>query len=211
MASELYVAVISDILDSLGFRDQVLDASLHPLGRSSERPLVGRASTLRFEATSDVLENPYDEQIRGIDTLAVGDVVVLAGMGLRACAIWGELFSTAAAARGARGAVIDGYHRDTRMIESMGFPTFSTGPLPRDIAGRAHVVEVGGTVSCAGVSVDQGDIVFAERDGIAVIPAAIAEETIDRAFEKISKEDNARDDLRRGDTLAEVWSRYRVL
>jgi len=59
--------------------------------------------------------------------------------------------------------------------------------------------------------VRQGDIVFAEIDGIAVIPAGVAEETVAKAFEKVEKEDRCRDDLRAGALLGEVWRRYKVL
>jgi 4-hydroxy-4-methyl-2-oxoglutarate aldolase len=54
-------------------------------------------------------------------------------------------------------------------------------------------------------------VVFAEVDGVVIIPQGVAEETMSRAFEKVAKEDGAREDLRRGRLLSEVWSKYRVL
>jgi regulator of RNase E activity RraA len=105
----------------------------------------------------------------------------------------------------------DGCHRDTRMVLDLGFPVFSRGPRPVDISGRGTVISIGRPVEVAGVTVHTGDVVFAEVDGVVIIPQDAAEETVTRAFEKVAKEDGAREDLRQGRLLAEVWSKYRVL
>ena len=98
-----------------------------------------------------------------------------------------------------------------RQITALGYPLFSTGARPFDISGRATIISHGRPIRCGGVLVRQGDIIFAEADGIAVIPAEVAEETVAKAFEKVQKEDRCRDDLRAGALLSEVWRRYRVL
>jgi regulator of RNase E activity RraA len=97
------------------------------------------------------------------------------------------------------------------MIQDLGFPVFSRGSRPVDISGRGTVVSHGRPVEVAGVRVEQGDIVFAEIDGIAVVPQGVADEVVTRAFEKVAKEDGAREDLRNGAYLADVWARYKVL
>ena len=89
-------------------------------------------------------------------------------------AVWGELFSNAAKARGARGFLTDGCHRDTRMVLALGFPIFSRGPRPVDISGRGTVISSGRPVEVAGVVVRPGDVVFAEVDGVVIIPQAVA-------------------------------------
>ncbi len=210
MAVELYVAVVSDILDGLGARNQVMDASIRSIDPAARQVLVGRAATVVFGPIFEVPAEPYTTQIAAIDALTLGDVSVLA-TARGGATYWGELFSNAARARGARGTVIDGYHRDTRKILDLGFPVYSTGAKPADIAGRAQAIAYGVSVSCGGVLVRPGDIVFAETDGIAVIPQELADETVAKAFEKVAKEDRARDDLRAGACLGEVWATYRVL
>ena len=210
MASELYVAVVSDILDGLDFRQQVMDAAIRPIDPTSRRVLVGRAAPVLFAPSDDLPAEPYTTQIAAIDALRSGDVAVLATAGGGAT-YWGELFSNAALARGARGTVIDGYHRDTRKLLALGFPVFSTGAKPADIAGRAHAIAYDLPVTCGGVLVHPGDLVFAEIDGIAVIPRDVADETVARAFAKVATEDRAREDLRGGAYLGEVWERYKVL
>jgi 4-hydroxy-4-methyl-2-oxoglutarate aldolase len=211
MAADLYVAVISDILDSLGFRDQVMDASIRPVDPTSRRVLVGSAHTVLMAPIYETRPEPYTRQIEAIDAMTPGSVGVVSTGGAQSAAFWGELFSNAALGRGARGMVLDGFHRDTRKVLDLGFPVFSTGARPFDAAGRTQCIDFNCPVVCGGVLVHPGDIVFAEIDGIAIIPAAAAEETVTRAFEKVATEDRARDDLRKGALLSEVWARYRVL
>ncbi|MEA2523068.1 MAG: 4-hydroxy-4-methyl-2-oxoglutarate aldolase [Thermomicrobiales bacterium] len=211
MARELYVAVISDILDSLGYRNQVMQASIRPVDPGSNYVLVGRAATIQCTPQYEVPLEPYTGVIAAIDSLQPGDVAVIGTGGHEGAAYWGELFSNAALARGARGTVIDGFHRDTRKVLELGYPLFSTGARPFDSAGRATVSSHGRPVVCGGVLVRPNDVVFAEIDGIAVIPHEVAAETVARAFEKASKEDRCRDDLRAGALLGEVWKKYKVL
>ena len=210
MAAELYVAVISDVLDALGHRHQILSARVGPVDRMLP-PVVGRAHTVQFGARHELVEAPYTTQIAAIDALQPGDVAVQSTGDNEDAAYWGELFSNAALGRGARGVVIDGYHRDTRKVVELGFPIFSTGARPLDLSGRAMALSHGRPVICGGVRVEQGDVIFAEVDGIAVIPAAVVDEAVALAFAKVAAEDRARDDLREGALLSEVWARYKVL
>ena len=211
MAEKLYVAVISDVLDSLGLRNQVLQPGVVPAQPDPSRVLVGRAAAVLVGPQYEVVEQPYTDQIAAIDALKPGDVVVCGVGGLTNVAVWGELFSNAAKARGARGFLTDGCHRDTRMVLDLGFPGFSRGARPVDISGRGTVISVGRPVEVAGVIVRPGDIIFAEVDGVVSIPQEVAEEMVSRAFAKVAKEDGAREDLRAGRLLSDVWSKYRVL
>ncbi|MGH2613680.1 MAG: RraA family protein [Thermomicrobiales bacterium] len=211
MAERLYAAVVSDILDGLGFRNQVLRPGIVPVDRDSRQVLVGRAATVLVGPQYEVVAQPYTNQIAAIDALGPGEVVVSGVGGMTDVAVWGELFSNAAMARGARGFLTDGCHRDTRMVLELGFPVFSRGARPVDISGRGTVISFGRPIVVAGVAVRPGDIVFAEVDGIVIVPQEVAEETVSRAFAKVAKEDGAREDLRAGALLAEVWAKYRVL
>jgi 4-hydroxy-4-methyl-2-oxoglutarate aldolase len=195
----------------MGFSNQVLQPGVVPAQPDPSQVLVGRAATVLVGPQYEVVDQPYTNQIAAIDALQPGDVVVSGVGGMTNVAVWGELFSNAAKARGARGFLTDGCHRDTRMVLDLGFPIFSRGPRPVDISGRGTVISSGRPVEVAGVVVRPGDVVFAEVDGVVIIPQDVAEETMSRAFEKVAKEDGAREDLRRGYLLSEVWSKYRVL
>jgi regulator of RNase E activity RraA len=209
MQRELYVSVLSDVLDRLGYREQAMDATIRPIYKDAV--VVGRAHTA---LSTDVYEMPsdaYSAEIAAIDSLQPNDVLVAATNHSTRTCFWGELLSTTARARGARGAIIDGHVRDVRRIEQMQFPVFSTGLRPVDSAGRGLVVAHGTPIVCAGVIVNPGDIVFGDSDGLIVIPQAVEKEAIERAKEKVAGEDRARQDLERGDLLRDVYDRYGIL
>lgn len=206
---ELYVSVVSDILDSLGYRQQAMDASLRPIYPGAV--VVGRAHTVLSHDVYAAPANPYDAEIAAIDSLRSGDVLVASTGGSTRTCFWGDLLSTASRARGARGAVIDGHVRDVRRIEQMGFPVFATGIRPVDSYGRGTVVGHGMPVDCGGVIVNPGDIIFGDVDGIVAIPRGIADEVVARSREKVSGENNTRADLERGEYLRDVFARYGVL
>lgn len=209
MQHELYVSVVSDVLDSLGYRAQAMDATIRPIYKDAV--VVGRAHTV---LSTDVYEMPsdaYSAEIAAIDSLRPNDVLVAATNHSTRTCFWGELLSTTSRARGARGAIIDGHVRDARRIEEMNFPVFATGLRPIDSAGRGLVVAHGTPILCGGVLVSPGDIVFGDLDGLVVIPQAVEQEAIERAKAKVAGEDRARADLERGDLLRDVYDRYGIL
>jgi 4-hydroxy-4-methyl-2-oxoglutarate aldolase len=209
MQRELYVSVVSDILDSLGYRDQAMDATIRPLYK--EAIVVGRAHTVLSTDVYEMPSDPYTAEIAAIDSLKPNDVLVAStNRSTRTC-FFGELLSTTSRARGARGAIIDGHVRDARMIERMQFPVFATGLRPIDSAGRGLVIAHGTPVNCGGVIVHPGDIVFGDIDGLVVIPRAVEKEASERAKVKVAGENQARNDLERGDLLRDVYDRYGIL
>jgi regulator of RNase E activity RraA len=209
LADGLYAAVISDVLDAAGHRNRVLDARVtHYCGPDV---LVGRAATMLAGEQVEVEGEPYALQVEATDALGEGDVVVATTQGNEQAAFWGELFSTAAMARGARGLVLDGFVRDRRKIDEIGFPVFATGSRPVDSMGRLTVHAHGIPIRCGGVVVKPRDLIFAESDGIVVVPAEIEEAIMSAALEKVEKEGTVRDELAKGASLAEAWTRHGVL
>lgn len=208
-ASRLYSAVLSDVLDSLGFRTQALAPRLRPLW--PEAVVVGRAHTVLTVDVFDQRPDPYRLEIEAVDSLQPGDVLLAAtGPSTRTC-FWGELLSTAAQQRGARGAIIDGYTRDLRRIRQLAFPVFATGAYPVDSAGRSMVVEYGGAIACGDVVIHEGDLIFGDEDGIVALPRQAEEEAIRKALEKVEGENRTRNELEQGMTLTDVYAKYGVL
>ena len=212
IARTLYSAVLSDVMDSLGLMSQAMRPFVRPL--DDALVLFGRARTGLYMPRYGVApgEDPYATEIALIDDLAPGDVAVLACDGpTTRIAPWGELLSTAAAARRAAGCVTDGLVRDVRRIREMRFPVFHGGIGPLDTKGRAKMMERDGPVACGGVNVSSGDWVFGDADGVVVVPAGVAEEVFKRAFAKVSAEDDTRGQLQAGKTLREVFDKFGVL
>jgi regulator of RNase E activity RraA len=209
LENTLYTAVVSDALDDLRFRDQAMAEHLRPVGSTVK--FAGWARTIACIDTHHVDEDPYGMEIAAIDSILPGEAVVVSTGGSRRNAPWGELLSTAAMARGARGAVVDGLVRDVRRIQDLGFPLFAAGMKPVDSKGRGRVVAYNVPVQCGGVLVTPGDLVFADLDGIIAIPAAMVEEVVRLATDKVSRENHSRDELKKGAYLRSVYDKYGVL
>ena len=165
---------------------------------------------LAIEVT-ELPAEPYRLLMDLLDGLKPGDVVVGAVQGNPGGALWGELLSTHTRARGGRGTVLDGLSRDSWGIVDMKFPVFATGLSPADSKGRLEVITIRGTIPVAGVSVADGDLVFADGDGCVVVPAAVEEDVVGRALEKVSGEDKMREILAKGASIREVFKEYGIL
>jgi 4-hydroxy-4-methyl-2-oxoglutarate aldolase len=209
----LNAAVLSDTLDSLGLMQQAMKPFMRPLDDALQ--LIGRARTglyMPVYAPPARGENPYEVEIALFDDLAPDEVVVLACDGpTDRIAPWGELLSTASAARGAAGCVTDGLVRDVKQIREMRFPVFCGGIGPLDTKGRARMVDRDVRVMCAGVAVRSGDLVFGDVDGVVVIPHEMELEVVRRALDKVAGESQSREALQRGEKLAEVFRRLGIL
>jgi len=209
MEQKLYSSVVSDILDQLGYRNQAMRADINPMWPGAV--VAGRAHTVLSADIYEIKENPYEKEIEAVDTLKPNDVLVAGTNRSTETSLWGELLSTACRARGARGAIIDGYTRDMVRITEMKFPVFATGTRPLDSKGRSIVIEVGRPVMCGNVLVNEGDIVLADIDGVVVIPREAEEKVIALSLEKASAEDTVRDELLKGAFLGDVFKKYGVL
>lgn len=208
VAAVTYSAVFSDVCDALGLRGQTVSPGLLPLGGGGT--LVGWARTAASLPVAAPPARPYGAEIDFIDSLRVGDVAVV-DCSRHPAAAWGELFSTAARGRGARGAVIDGLIRDRRKILDMGFQIHGRGCRPTDSLGRVSIQAVDTVIRLGGVEIRSGDLVVADEDGVTVVPRAHAERAIALAVAKATTENKARDLLLAGGRLADVWERFRVL
>ena len=208
---KLFTALLSDVLDALGCMNQALPARIRPLDDASV--MVGRARTALF---SDIYEvtpnvNPYELEIALIDSLNRDEIPVFACGATGRIAPWGELLSTASKARGAAGALMDGMVRDIKAIRAMGFPVFHGGIGPLDSKGRGKIIALDVPIECAGVKVSPGELIFADADGVVVVPKALEQQALAAAFEKLKGERNTLAELRAGAKLGDVYAKYGVL
>ena len=206
----LYVAIVCDVLDSLGYRNQAMHQRLRPLDAENS-VIVGRARTLRWMETDYLEENPYVLEIELVDSLGAGDVVVHSTDYAETNAPWGELMSTIAKRNGAVGCICDSMIRDCRKIMEMQFPVFYKGIRPLDSLGRGKVMAYDVPVRCGDVVVNPGELIFADFDGIVVVPKEVEDQVLELAYEKGHRENQSRTDLLNGDSLKDVYDRYGVL
>lgn len=204
----LNTAVIGDILDSLGRFHQFLPQPIQPI-RDHLR-LAGRAMPVLLRDVYGPQPQPFGRLTEALDQLQPGDVYLAAPTRAR-CAAWGELLTATAKARGAVGAVIDGFHRDSLRVHEQDWPVFSRGRYAQDAGVRTSVVDFRVPVQIGSVAVSPGDLVVGDLDGVVVVPAAIEDEVIERALEKVSTEGLVRAAIEAGMTSSAAWQRYGVL
>ncbi|MDF1515150.1 MAG: RraA family protein [Anaerolineae bacterium] len=213
MKDKLYVPVVSDILDSLGYRNQAMHQRLRPLLPDIRNcGFAGRARTVRWMEVDYIVEqDPYGLEIDIVDDLKPGDVIVHSTDFAGTNAPWGELMSTVSKLNGAVGCICDSQVRDCVRIIDMGFPVYYTGISPLDSKGRARVMAYDVPIQCGNVTVHPGELVFADYDGIVVIPKEAEQDVLILAQKKASAENVTRNELLEGKTLREVYDKYGVL
>lgn len=189
MRERLFTAIIGDVLDLHGYRNQFLPPECRPLRQ--DMVVCGRAMTVFEMDVDELTDPPFGLMLKALDSLRENEVYVAAG-GSPQYALWGELMSTAALVRGAAGAVLDGHTRDTRGILGMDFPVFCYGSYAQDQRGRGRVVDFRSTLNIRNVTIRPGDIVFGDIDGVVILPREVETEVIHRALEQVKKEKTAK-------------------
>jgi 4-hydroxy-4-methyl-2-oxoglutarate aldolase len=209
----LYVAAVCDMLDSLGYRNQTMHQRLRPLLPDIRNcGFVGRARTVRWMEVDYVVDDdPYGLEIEIVDDLRPGDVIVHSTDASGTNAPWGELLSTVAQLNGSVGCVCDSQIRDCARIIEMGYPVYYAGIRPLDSMGRGRVMAYDVPIRCGDVLVHPGELVFADYDGIVVIPRKVEQQVLELARDKAGKESLTRQELLKGRTLREVYDTYGVL
>ncbi|MET6998141.1 RraA family protein [Chitinophaga defluvii] len=205
----LYVAVIADALDSMGFRQQAVSIPFQAYTGIAK--LAGRCKTTLWADMYDEDKHPYELELEAVDSCRSGDILICAAGGSRRSGIWGELLSTAAMNSGCCGAIVHGAVRDIEKMRAMQFPVLATDKSPYDSLHRQRVVDVDVKVVIDGVVFAPNDLVFADEDGLVVIPAHIEEEVIRKALEKVQAENITRDAIREGMKATAAYEKYGVL
>ena len=221
MKERLYTPVVGDILDQMGFAHQFLPAAIRPLAAQvpaqqlTNAPgenwlkLAGFACTVLENDIYGAPKKPFGYMTEALDQLRPNDVYIATGA--RHSALWGELLTASAKARGAVGAVLDGYSRDTPMVLEQDFPVFCTGTWAQDSSIRTYVFDYRCNIEIGQVTVHDGDVIFGDVDGVLVIPRAIAPEVIERALEKAATEKTMRRAIENGMLVTEAFERFGVL
>lgn len=209
MRQSLYTAVVCDVLDSLGFPEQSPRVVLKPL--SVDVVLIGRAKTTLWSDLSEADPAPYEKELLAVDECRPDDVLIAAAGGSMRSGIWGELLSTAARNRGCQGAIVDGAVRDIAKMRAMSFPVFARGTSPYDSKDRQLVTEIDIPVEIDGVRIHPGELVVADIDGVVVIPAAIEQEAIRLAWQKVHAENEVRSAIQGGMKATDAYRQFGVL
>ena len=221
MKEKLYTPVVGDILDQMGYPHQFLPAKIRPLASQVPSAMLTESAGKNWLKVAGfactVLENdiygapkkPFGYMTEALDQLRPNEIYVATGA--HHSALWGELLTASAKARGAVGAVLDGYTRDTPMVLEQDFPVFCTGTWAQDSSIRTYVFDYRCDIEIGQVTIHDGDLIFGDVDGVLVIPRAIAGEVIERALEKAATEKTMRKAIEGGMLVTEAFEKFGVL
>jgi regulator of RNase E activity RraA len=214
MRTELYTAVVGDVMDKMGYFNQFLPPQIQPLHDDmvvAGRPMtVLEADTIAELKTGEEAKNPFGLMLEALDDLKANEVYICSGSS-PTYALWGELMSTRAHILGAAGAVVNGYSRDTKGILERNFPTFSYGRYAQDQAPRGKVIDYRCPLDINGVKVNDGDLVFGDLDGVCIIPREIEKKVITAALDKARGEKTVAEAIKGGMSAKDSWDKYGIM
>lgn len=173
-------ATLSSQLRKRGLNNVSID------GLTSTRPdkrIVGLARTLRYVPNREDLFKThgggFNAQKKAIDSVNEGEILVMEARGEKGTGTIGDILALRAQVRGAAAIITDGGVRDFTAVAAMDMPTYYANPHPA-VLGRRHIPwDTDITIACGGTTVQPGDIIVADADGILVIPPALADELAD--------------------------------
>ena len=197
----LSTPLLSDILD-----DMNIESVLPPEYTSNinQAKMMGRARPIhiRKAAEGDTSESIYDA-LQHYNHVVNNDIVVVKN-DCPQLAYFGDLNMSMAIRAGAIGAIIGGVTRDNKSTTSAGFPVFAKGKYCRDIKGMGAVESINEPIVLDNVSISPGDLIFADEDGIVVIPNSIESEVISEALKKSSAEKDLISFICQGSSTSEL-------
>jgi len=192
----------------MGFEHQFLPQTIQPL--RPEMKVAGRAMPVLMIDVHGKQKYPFGKLTEALDQLEPREVY-LAGGGEMRCAYWGEILTATAKKRGAAGAVINGFHRDTPRVLEQNWPVFSRGRYAQDSAVRTQVADYRCVIEIGGVHVTPGDLVFGDLDGVVVVPRQVEGEVIERALAKARGERIVRKEIEAGLSSTEAFRKHGIL
>ncbi|MDQ2945632.1 MAG: RraA family protein [Acidobacteriota bacterium] len=214
---ELFTSVVGDIMDQLHLFHQFLPPGIRPLRQ--DWVLIGRAMPVLavdvFQekvsgSSNSLMEKPFGLMLEALDDLKRNEIYVSTGSAPRN-ALWGELMTIRAKTLGARGAVLNGYSRDTRAVLNLDFPVYSFGSYGQDSAPRYKVVDFRIPIEIGGVVLRPQDIIFGDIDGVLVVPKEVESEVFSKAIAKARGERIVRQALEAGVSAVAAFQEHGIM
>ena len=201
-----YTGAVHDVLRMMGHERVVLPAAIKPLDPSLK--LGGPVWTVSGHLDRTKTRH---ETLLGWCTLlskAPAGHVVVCQPNNHEVAMMGELSARTLAARGVLGFVVDGGSRDTGLVLEQRFPVWCSFLTPSDIVARWIPDAYGAPVDIGGVTISTGDFLLADRDGVVIVPRAIAEDVVTRTEDVVSTESDMRRALVGGMDPVDAYNTY---
>ena len=204
--AQCYTGAVHDVLRMMGHDNIVLPSTIKAIAPGTK--LAGPAWTVsgHIDRTKS-----RDETLLGWCTLlakAPAGHVVVCQPNNHEIALMGELSAQTLQARGVLGYVVDGGSRDTDLVLAQGFPVFCSFLTPADIVERWIPDRYGEPVTIGSVTIATGDYLLGDRDGVVIVPRAIAEEAVAKTEEVVATESDMRGALTGGMDPVAAYEKY---
>jgi len=202
-------ATVATALFKRGFRIQMIQ-DVHPLN-ADQPTLVGEAFTLRYMPAREdlnkieVFRDRAHPQRKVVEDCPPGAVLVIDSRKDARAASAGAILVTRLMQRGVAGVVTDGGFRDSAEIAKLGFPAFHHRPSAPTNLTLHQAIEINVPIGCGDAPVFPGDVIFGDSDGVIVIPAHLADEIANEAFEMTVFEDFVTEQVRKGRSILGLY------
>lgn len=196
-----FTAAVNDALRSHGYLFQTLPNGIMPLRDGMK--VCGRAFTIKG-AKNMTLDGEMERRAEMLEALSAGDVAVWDTDNDDQSAQWGEIMTMAAKKCGCLGAVVDGGVRDTDRILSQDFPVFCRYRSSNGMLGRFRMIDFQIPIRIGDVTINPGDIIFGDIDGVIVVPRSIAYEILLESEKIAFGEEDIKKQVESGSTPSEV-------
>jgi 4-hydroxy-4-methyl-2-oxoglutarate aldolase len=195
---------IADALDALGLKGATF--GIRPVWPTMKK-VVGRAVTVKLTAAG-LTKSQYHLGVKAIDAADPGEVIVIDNGGRLDTSCWGGILANGAQKKGISGVIIDGACRDVDDCVDIDFPVYARGSVVATARGRIMEEATNVMIQFGGVQVRPGDVMIADKSGVAVIPQERFEEVLVKAEELYQKEENMVAEIRAGKSMMEVDKKY---
>lgn len=205
---KFFTPLVSDVMDRLGIPSHVLSHAIQSIPFNPSLKVAGLAFPCRVVPTIDYVE--IDTLLEMVDNIPARAFVVVAADDDIDAALWGGLMSTRAKARGAVAAAVNGGIRDFEQIAKLDFPVFGTYRCIKDIRRRGYMAEYNVSVTIGGITIDPGDLVFGDANGVVVIPQKHFDEVYADLIRSIEGEHRTAAGLNEGRAAQELFSEFKT-
>lgn len=201
-----YSPLLSDTMERLGIPSGALHHAIGPIFSDPHLTVCGRAFPCRVVPTDEYVE--IDTLLAMIDAIPQDAFVIVAADAPIDAALWGGMMSARAKARGAVAAAVNGGVRDIAQIATSGFPVFGEYRCIKDIRTRGYMAEYNVSVTCGGVRIDPGDLVFGDANGVIAVAQADAERLYTELERALAEESATARGLDEGGGARALFDKY---
>ncbi|WP_205254115.1 MULTISPECIES: 4-carboxy-4-hydroxy-2-oxoadipate aldolase/oxaloacetate decarboxylase [Halostella] len=189
---EIPTAVLSDVTSKY---ENTMSHSIKPV--YDDARMAGTALTVKTYPGDNLMAH------KAITMAEPGDILVIDANEYTEAGLWGELASTSCKTHGLKGTVLDGAVRDIEEIEELDYPVYARAVSPKG-SYKSHPGSINVAVSCGGLTVEPGDIVVGDDEGVAIVKPENAEQVLAAAQEKLDAEEEMLERIKEGEYIYDI-------